>query len=156
MRGSGCQWGREGYATAPNPDRSGEPFFEVWDPDAGRVIPGRYVAGWARHASTGLVGIARHDGEMCAGKVIEFVSHVPECGTLGEQEILARLEAKGLRPVTKTDLELLAHAEAREAQTRQLNSFKFADNDAMSKAIAEERERMRASRIEKQFLERVA
>ena len=98
----------------------------------------------------------RHDGEMCAGKVIEFVSHVPECGTLGEQEILARLEAKGLRPVTKTDLELLAHAEAREAQTRQLNSFKFADNDAMSKAIAEERERMRASRIEKQFLERVA
>ncbi len=154
--GVGLPMGPEGYATAPNPDRSGEPFFEVWDPDAGRVIPGRYVAGWARHASTGLVGIARHDGEMCAGKVIEFVSHVPECGTLGEQEILARLEAKGLRPVTKTDLELLAHAEAREAQTRQLNSFKFADNDAMFKAIAEERERIRASRIEKQLLERVA
>ena len=150
--GLGLPMGPEGYATAPNPDRPGEPSFEVWDPDARRVIPGQYVAGWARHASTGLVGIARHDGEVCAGKVIEFVSHAPECGTLGEQEILARLEAKGLRPVTKADLKLLAYAEAREAQTRQLNSFKFADNDAMLKAIAEERERMRTSRMVEQSL----
>lgn len=137
----GLPMGPEGYATAPHPDHPGEPCFEAWDPDARCAMPGRYLAGWARQASTGLVGIARHDGEVCAAKVIEFVSRAPECATWGEQEILARLEAKGLRPVTKADLELLAHAEAREAQARQLNSFKFADNDAMFKAIAEERER---------------
>ena len=33
--GVGLPMGPEGYATAPNPDRSGEPFFEVWDPAGG-------------------------------------------------------------------------------------------------------------------------
>ena len=145
--GVGLPMGPEGYATAPNPDHPGEPSFEVWDPDARFVMPGRYVAGWARHASTGLVGVARHDGEVCAGKVIEFVSRAPECATLGEQEILARLKTKGLCPVTRADLELLAQAEAREAQARQLNSFKFADNDAMFNAIAEERARMQGQSL---------
>lgn len=140
--GVGLPMGREGYATAPNLDHPGEPSFEVWNPGARFAMPGRYVAGWARNASTGLVGIARHDGEVCASKVIEFVSHAPECATLGEQEILALLKAKGLCPVTKADLELLAHAEAREAHARQLNSFRFADNEAMFKAIAEERVQM--------------
>ncbi len=150
--GVGLPMGAEGYATAPNPDRPGEPSFEVWNPDARFVMPGRYVAGWARQASTGLVGIARHDGEVCADKVIEFVSRAPECSTLSEQEILTRLKTKGLRPVTKADLELLAHAEAQEAQARQLNAFRFAENEAMFSAIAKERARMSALSISDQSL----
>jgi ferredoxin--NADP+ reductase len=116
----------------------------VWDPETGRVIPGRFVAGWARQASTGLVGIARHDGELCADKVIEFVRSIPDCITLENPQLPAWLNARGLRSVTKLDLELLARAEVREAQERHLSFHRFAEDEAMFQAIEEERERIRA------------
>jgi ferredoxin--NADP+ reductase len=140
--GIGLPMGKDGYTTRPNPDASQEPVFEVWDPAASRVFPGRFVAGWARRASTGLVGIARHDGELGANKAIEFVKGAQDCDTLGESEIRARLEAKGLRTVSKADLALLARAEEQERQARQSSTYTFADNDAMLKAIAEQREGM--------------
>src|SRR5580658_1231992 len=99
--GIGLPMGADGYATRPNPDAPQEPVFEVWDPSESRVFPGRFVAGWARRASTGLVGIARHDGELGANKAIEFVKAAPDCDTMAEPEIRARLEAKGLRTVSK-------------------------------------------------------
>jgi len=137
----GLPMGPDGYATEPDPEHPREPHYEVWDPATKSLIPGRYVTGWARKASTGLVGIARHDGEVAADKAIDFVRNAPESNTLGESEILARLGAKGLHPVTKADLALLARVEQREAQERQLVSFKYSDNEAMFSAIAEERER---------------
>ena len=137
----GLPMGPDGYATEPDPEHPREPHYEVWDPATKALIPGRYVTGWARKASTGLVGIARHDGEVAADKAIDFVRNAPESNTLGESEILARLGAKGLHPVTKADLALLARVEQREAQAHQLVSFKYSDNEAMFSAIAEERER---------------
>jgi ferredoxin--NADP+ reductase len=100
------------------------------------------VAGWARRASTGLVGIARHDGELGANQAIEFVKSAPDSNTLGEAEIRARLGAKGLRTVSKADLALLACAEKHEGQARLSGTSSFVDNEAMLKAIAEEREGM--------------
>jgi len=131
--GIGLPMGRDGYATRPNPDAPQEPSFEVWDPAVSRVFPGRFVAGWARRASTGLVGIARHDGELGANQAIEFVKGAPDSGTMAEADIRERLEAKGLRPVDKADLVLLARAEENKAGS-------FLDNDSMLRAIAEERE----------------
>lgn len=135
----GLPMGPQGYATEPDAGASQEPHFQVWNPEAGKPLVGRFVVGWARRASTGLVGIARHDGELGADQAIAFVKSAPESNTLDEQQILARLEAKGLNPVTKADLELLGRAEQREATERHLSAFKYADNDAMFKAIAEER-----------------
>jgi ferredoxin--NADP+ reductase len=140
--GIGLPMGKDGYATRPNTNASHEPVFEVWDPAASLVYPGRFVAGWARRASTGLVGIARHDGELGANKAIEFVKNALDRETLGEAEIQAQLEAKGLRTVNKADLALLARAEARERQARQSSTYTFADNEAMLRAIAEQRETM--------------
>jgi ferredoxin--NADP+ reductase len=133
--GIGLPMGKDGYATRPNPDAPQEPSFEVWDPAVSRVFPGRFVAGWARRASTGLVGIARHDGELGANQAIEFVKNAPDSDTMEEAEIRKRLEAKGLRPVSKADLVLLARAEENKA-----GGGSFADNDSMLRAIAEERE----------------
>jgi ferredoxin/flavodoxin---NADP+ reductase len=138
----GLPMGKDGYATRPGTDATREPSFEVWDPAASRVFPGRFVAGWARRASTGLVGIARHDGELGANQAIEFVKGAPDSGTLGEAEIQARLDAKGLRTVNKADLVLLARAEEHERQARSSGTFSFVDNEAMLMAIAEEREAM--------------
>ncbi|MGA8730062.1 MAG: FAD-dependent oxidoreductase [Terracidiphilus sp.] len=137
----GLPMGSEGYATRPDCLRPNEPSFEVWDPVAGCVLPGRFVAGWARKASTGLVGIARHDGESCADKVLEHLRNLPDCTAPDEAQIRKKLKTKGLRIITKADLDLLAHAEARETQARHVDSFKFSDNDAMFEAIYRERER---------------
>lgn len=135
----GLPMGPYGYATEPT--SSNDPKFAVWNPDAGCALDGRYVVGWARRASTGLVGIARHDGELGAAEAIAYAKNAPESNVLSEQEILDRLKAKGLNPVTKADLTFLGRAEEREAAARNLNAFKYADNDSMFKAIAEERER---------------
>ena len=140
----GLPMGPYGYATEPT--SSSDPKFAVWNLDAGCALDGRYVVGWARRASTGLVGIARHDGELGAREAIEFAKNAPESNVLSEEEILARLRARGLNPVTKADLMLLGRAEEREAAERKLNAFKYADNDAMFNAIAEERQR--ASTVE--------
>lgn len=140
--GIGLPMGKDGYATRTNANAPQEPSFEVWDPAASRVFPGRFVAGWARRASTGLVGIARHDGELGANKAIEFVKAAPDSDTMGEPEIRARLEAKGLRTVSKADLALLARAEEHEGHARNSGTHSFVDNEAMLKAIAEEREGM--------------
>jgi len=140
--GIGLPMGKDGYATRPNAKGPEEPSFEVWDSAASCVFPGRYVAGWARRASTGLVGIARHDGELGANQAIEFVKSAPNSDTLGEAEIRARLDAKGLHTVSKADLALLACAEEHEGQARLSGTYSFVDNDAMLKAIAEEREGM--------------
>ncbi|MGB7547163.1 MAG: FAD-dependent oxidoreductase [Terracidiphilus sp.] len=144
----GLPMGPEGYATRPDPDHPGEPSYEVWNPATGSVLPGRFVVGWARKASTGLAGIARHDGESGARKAIEFLKDAADPDTLAEPEIRARLEAKGVRTVTKLDIDLLARAEGREAPVQPPSSFTFPDNDAMFKAIAEERERANVPRME--------
>jgi ferredoxin/flavodoxin---NADP+ reductase len=141
----GLPMGKDGYATRPNPERPNDPQFEVWDPVALATLPGRFVAGWARQASTGLVGIARHDGEVGASKAIELVKNAPENNTLGADEIQARLEAKGIRTVSKLDLALLARAEQRELEARPGLWRGFADNQAMFQAIDRERELLQSS-----------
>ena len=138
----GLPMGRDGYATRPIPDRPHDPSYEVFDPAMQSVLPGRFVAGWARQASTGLVGIARHDGEVGANRTIEYVKQLSDSDTMPADEIQARLEAKGVRVVTKQDLNLLARAELRAAPGLQLGRRAFAENDAMFQAIEAEREAM--------------
>ena len=144
----GLPMGPDGYATKPDPSNSGEPSYEVFDHATDNTLQGRFVVGWARKASTGLAGTARHDGEMGARKAIEYLKDTPDSGTLGEREIQAMLDAKGIRAVTKLDIGLLARAEEREAPVPLPGSFRFPDNETMFKAIAEERERESAVRME--------
>ena len=131
----GLPMGPDGYATEPATGSAAEPHFAVWDAQTASALPGCYVVGWARKASTGLAGIARHDGESGAAKAVEFVKDQPDSQTISSRQVLERLQAKGLTPVTKADLALLGKAEAREAQARQLPSFKFSDNADMFAAI---------------------
>ena len=137
--GLGVPMGPDGYATKPNLESPLEPVYEMWDPRTAKALDGIYVAGWARRASTGLVGIARHDGENVAGKVIEYLKTVPEKDALHTFAIEAWLESKGLHPVNKSDLLTLAHVEEREAKARNLVSFKYSDNSEMLNAIALEK-----------------
>lgn len=135
----GLPMGPSGYATQSDPDHPDNPVFQVWDPVHACPLAGRFVAGWARRASTGLVGIARHDGELGAQQAIDYLQTQPEGNTPSPEEILSTLRKKGLHPITKSDLALLAAAEQQEAEKRHLNYFKYSDNHSMFEAIESER-----------------
>jgi ferredoxin/flavodoxin---NADP+ reductase len=136
----GLPMGPEGYATRP----AGPPetaSYEVWDPGGGLSRPGQFVVGWARKASTGLAGLARHDGEVGARKALEYLKDIPDPATLNESEIRARLTAKGIRTVEKGDLTLLSRAEQRIGPVASPNSFHYKEETAIFQAIDEERGR---------------
>jgi ferredoxin/flavodoxin---NADP+ reductase len=134
----GLPCGKSGYVTN---SECGEPKgnYEVLDPAAGKVSEGVFVVGWARKASEGLVGIARHDGETGAAHVLQYLSTVSKTRSASVQDIVRTLERKGVQAVSKSDLQLLAAAEEREARTRGLAWYKFSDDHAMLSAIEQEK-----------------
>ncbi len=141
----GLPMGPDGYNTIPDPNNPKERVFQVSDPKTGGPLKGFYVVGWARRASDGLVGIARNDGETGAAKVLEYLATVPDTACASPAEIQAKLEAKGIRVVTKADIELLGKAEAEEAAKRNLPSFKWGDDKTMLDAIEEEKARPKSA-----------
>jgi ferredoxin/flavodoxin---NADP+ reductase len=127
-----------GYVT----NAGGEPGanYEVFDPATGQVMAGVYVAGWARKASEGLVGIARHDGETGAARVLQYLAELktpPRSAT--PAEIARFLDGKGIAAVSKSDLTLLGAVEEREAKARGLAYFKYSEDSDMLSAIEQER-----------------
>lgn len=133
----GLPYHKDAYVCNPNPPDPSHAAYEVFDPVAGKIMEGVFVVGWARKASEGLVGIARHDGEVGAAQVLKYLESAPSKNSISFDEILAQLERKNLRPVSKADLELLAKAEEREAKARGVQFFKFSDDEAMLAAIEE-------------------
>jgi ferredoxin--NADP+ reductase len=135
----GLPCGPEGYITRPDPEDPKAPVFEVFDPQKNEVLPGVYVVGWARRASEGLVGIARHDGEVGAAKVLEYLNGLPDGAPISPQAIQRHLEAKDVKVVTKEDLALLGKVEEREAEKRGVAYYKFSDDESMLEAIEKEK-----------------
>lgn len=130
-----------------NPTPSGhEPddaWFQVYDEASGKIVDGVFVAGWARKASEGLVGIAKRDGEWC-GEVVQryLANRAPRpARRLDEvhREIQTLLESRRPDAVTKDDLHLLAEVEREEAIKAGLEEFKFPTNRDMLAAIRQRR-----------------
>jgi len=133
----GLPYHKDSYICNPNSTDPEHPAYEVFDPQCSSIMEGIYVVGWARKASEGLVGIARHDGEVGAAEVLKYLETAAGRNSTSFDEILSKLESRNLRPVTKADLELLAKAEEREAKGRNVQFFKFSEDEAMLAAIAE-------------------
>jgi ferredoxin--NADP+ reductase len=127
------------YVTNPDSADPNRAAYEVFDPQTGKVIEGNYVVGWARKASEGLVGVARHDAEQGAAHVLKYLESAPEKPSTSPEQILRQLANKGLQVVSKDDLAYLARAEEQQARERGLPSFKFADDETMLASIAEEK-----------------
>ena len=140
----GLPSGPEGYITVKDTNDPHKPVYQVFDPGSGKPLEGVFVVGWARKASEGLVGIARHDAEVGAGHVLEYLNVVMETHAASAEEIEHYLQKKGLQVVTKSDLALLAVAEEREAKQRNLNFFKFSDDEAMLAAIDQQKTKSEA------------
>jgi ferredoxin--NADP+ reductase len=137
----GLPYGTDSYLINPDTTDPQRAAYEVYDSVGCCAMDGIYVVGWARKASEGLVGIARHDAEVGAVHVLKHLEAVPDQGSVTPDEVKKRIEGKGVRTVDKTDLEYLAKAEEEQARARGVAWFKFSDDDAMLAAIEDQRER---------------
>lgn len=109
--------------------------YEVYEPLLNRIIPDVFVAGWARQASTGLVGIARKDGTNGARAVLQYLASLPTLPIIPLQSLETRLEALGKPVVTATDIQRLTLAEQDRAVELGLEEFRFHTNRDMLRAM---------------------
>jgi ferredoxin--NADP+ reductase len=114
-----------------------ETSYEALDPERNRPFENIFLAGWARQASTGLVGVARHDGENGAEAVLGYLHTLPP---LADAEGLLRefeQEFERFNPlaVRKEHLQPLEATELAEAQRRGVEDYKFATSEEMLTAI---------------------
>ena len=135
----GLPYDRDAYVMNPNSTDPKHPAYEVFDPGTGKTLPGMYAVGWARKASEGLVGIARHDGEVGAAQVIAYLEGAGDGNCLSVEQIRSELDKRKLRVVDKSDLERLGRAEEKIAQERGMTWFKFDKDEDMLAAIDAEK-----------------
>jgi ferredoxin--NADP+ reductase len=111
--------------------------YEVFDPEQEKTIEGVFVAGWSREASSGLVGVARKDGENGAQAVLQYLAGKPPKADLhGDLETFRGRLANLDKPIiTKSQWERLETQEQAEATRLGLDEFKFRSNEEMLAAI---------------------
>lgn len=112
--------------------------YEAFDIEMEAPIKGVFLAGWARKASTGLVGVARKDGENAAQAVLQYLdaqTPLPDAER-SYNNFTDWLLSNLPQVVTKKDLLKLSEAEQQEIQVRGVEDYKFATNEDMLKVMA--------------------
>ena len=130
------------YVKNPEPKYSVDNLsYEAYDPETGQPIEGIFVAGWSREASSGLVGVARKDGENGARAVLQYLH---EKGALSQEEqaealhkLDRRLAEIGTPVITKQGVKRLEAAEQAEAKRLGVEFYKMKTNEEMLEAIGE-------------------
>ena len=115
--------------------------YEVYNPESETMIVGVFVAGWSREASSGLVGIARKDGERGAKAVFQYLQTLSPLET--ETEILERLQNLlqkiGKPVIIKENILRLDAIEQTERERLEIEEFKFSTNEDMLAAMGFEK-----------------
>ncbi len=109
--------------------------YEVFDPLKGQVVPDVFLAGWARRASTGLVGVARKDATNAAQAIIQYLQTVPMTDEPVSERARARLLELPHPVIDKVGLQQLEMLEREQAQALNLETFKFSSNQQMFEAL---------------------
>lgn len=111
--------------------------YEAYNPDTNLPIERVFLAGWARQASTGLVGYARKDGENAAEAVLTYLQTQPPMRDLENvlEKFEDRLAETHQKLVDKVHLEKLEEVEKAEAAKRGVEEYKFPTNDEMFTAM---------------------
>jgi len=109
--------------------------YEAFDPIAGQPVPGLFMAGWAREASTGLVGAARKDGINGAQAVLAYLAQLPPLAGVDLDGLHQKLRQLPKPVVSKDDWARLEAVEREEAARRGVPEFKFGTNAEMLAAI---------------------
>lgn len=111
--------------------------YEAYDLDADRPIDRVFVAGWSREASSGLVGVARKDGENGTQAVCQYLQTLPSLKNMSEimsnfQQSVKKIDHP---VVTKLNLMGLEEVECAHAAQQGLEEFKFCTNKEMLAAM---------------------
>ncbi len=111
--------------------------YEAFNPDINQPMERVFLAGWARQASTGLVGYARRDGENAAEAMLAYLQAQSPMRDLDNvvEKFEQRLEETHLRLVDKNHLAKLEKVENAEALKLGMEEFKFSTNDEMFAAM---------------------
>jgi ferredoxin--NADP+ reductase len=114
--------------------------YEIYNHETDEPLESTFVAGWSREASSGLVGVARKDGESGAKAMLAYLQGIQPAAD--PEQVLASLEnllAKcGKRIVHKQDIFRLEAIEEVEAQRQGLEEYKMKTNEEMLEAIGGE------------------
>lgn len=125
-----------------NPNKTGndpdDALFQAYDETSGKILEGLFLAGWARKASEGLVGVAKRDGDWCAEVVTRYLetkaAGSPVSAVLDKLQGL--LKERKSRPVDITGLRALQAAEkAHKDMTDCIGEFKYVTNQEMLSLI---------------------
>ncbi len=111
--------------------------YEAFDLKTGQPISGVFVAGWSREASSGLVGVARKDGENGARAILQYLQEIPPVGDYrpAVANLMEVLKGTGKPVVTNEDVRRLEAIERAEAARSGKEDFKFKTNEEMLQAL---------------------
>lgn len=128
------------FVKNPNPSYPIEGIsYETFDPAQNRPLEGVFVAGWSRQASSGLVGLARRDGENGARAMMAYLMTRPAAS--GEDSPLERLKKRlaqnGKRLIFKEDVAYLEAIEDCEKRQLGRDDYKIDTNEEMLTVIGE-------------------
>lgn len=124
------------FMTNPNKTNNDpdDALFQAYDEASGKVVDGVFLAGWARKASEGLVGVAKRDGDWCAEVVTRYLA----TKTAGSQskvvldKLRTLLKDRKSHPVDVKGLRALEAAErAHKGVPDCIGEFKYASNQEM-------------------------
>ncbi len=127
-----------------NPNKTGndpdDALFQAYDETTGKIVDGVFLAGWARKASDGLVGIAKRDGDWCAEVVSRYLSTKASVSHSGAKVVLDKLasilKAHKSHPVDVKGLRVLESREkSHQGVTDCIGEFKYASNQDMIELI---------------------
>lgn len=127
-----------------NPNKTGndpdDALFQAYDEIAGKVIEGVFLAGWARKASEGLVGIAKRDGDWCAEVVNKYLATKIPASHSDANTVLDKLSGiltdRKSHPVNVAGLRILESSEKVHWSEKDcIGEFKYANNKEMIELI---------------------
>jgi ferredoxin--NADP+ reductase len=111
--------------------------YEAYDLDEDAPIKKVFLAGWARQASNGLVGLARKDGENAAQAVLQYLETQSPLQNMDVtyHHFTGWLQGHLQQVVTKQDLHQLQGEEQAEMKARGAEDFKYATNEEMIRVM---------------------
>ena len=127
-----------------NPNKTGndpdDALFQAYDEASGKIMDGIFLAGWARKASEGLVGIAKRDGDWCAEVVRRYLATKTPGSRLEAKLVLDRLTsiltAHNSHPVDLKGLRILESSEkSHRSEIACIGEFKYTSNQEMIELI---------------------
>lgn len=84
----------------------------VLNPETGKLVPGAYVAGWAKRGPSGVIGTNKKDAEETVAQMLQDIPNLRRANVAsGGGDVAELLKQKGVKYVTFADWQKINEAE---------------------------------------------